>query len=83
VRVYRLFIIRIIFVLLISWILSQLRFADKDKSNKLTKHECRKVFTNSLNVELAEDVLEKLFKVTQMHFYYSLPFYHSESRYKW
>ena len=46
-----------------SWILSQLRFVDKDKSSTMDKAECQHLLVNSLNVQLAEDVFENLFNV--------------------
>lgn len=69
--IYKIFYL---FFIALSWILSHLRFADKDKSNDMTKHECRKLFTDSLNVELPEEILEKLFKVIEIHSYYFLSF---------
>ncbi|CAF3309874.1 unnamed protein product, partial [Rotaria sp. Silwood2] len=47
-----------------NWILSHLRFGDKDKSNTITKLECQQLLADSLNVELPEDVFEKLFQET-------------------
>ncbi|CAF1230912.1 unnamed protein product [Adineta ricciae] len=46
-----------------NWILSQLRFADKDKSSTMDRTECQQLLVNSLNVQLAEDVFENLFNV--------------------
>ncbi|CAF1280178.1 unnamed protein product [Rotaria sordida] len=47
-----------------NWILSHLRFGDKDKSNTITKPECQQLLADSLNIELPEDVFEKLFQET-------------------
>ncbi|CAF3886376.1 unnamed protein product, partial [Rotaria sp. Silwood1] len=47
-----------------NWILSHLRFGDKDKSNTITNLECQQLLADSLNVELPEDVFEKLFQET-------------------
>lgn len=51
------------FFVFISWILSYLRFADKDKSNTMTKAECHQLLINSLNIKLPEEIFEKLFHV--------------------
>ncbi|CAF5156487.1 unnamed protein product, partial [Rotaria sp. Silwood1] len=45
-----------------NWILSYFRLADKDKSNSLSKRECRKLLTNSLNVKVPNDIFERLFQ---------------------
>ncbi len=47
----------------LSWILKYFRIADIDGSNTLTKRECRKLLTNSLNVEVPENIFEQLFQV--------------------
>lgn len=52
----------------ISWILSQLRFADKDQSNTMTKFECQQLLNNSLNIDLSEDIFQKLFQVLNKSF---------------
>jgi len=55
--------INIIIFFLNSWILSYFRSADKDKSGTLTKRECRRLLTDSLNAKVPEDVFEQLFQV--------------------
>jgi len=52
-----------LFLVFISWILSYLRFADKDKSNTMTKAECHQLLINSINIKLPEEIFEKLFHV--------------------
>ncbi|CAF3956430.1 unnamed protein product [Rotaria sp. Silwood1] len=49
-----------------NWILSYFRLADKDKSGTLTKRECRRLLTDSLNAKVPEDVFEKLFQETDI-----------------
>ena len=39
------------------------RLADKDGSNSLTKRECRKLLTDSLNVKVPDGIFEQLFQV--------------------
>jgi len=51
------------FFIFTSWILSYFRLADKDRSGTLTKRECRRLLTDSLNAKVPGDVFEKLFKV--------------------
>lgn len=51
------------FLFSISWILSYFRIADTDGSNSLTKRECRKLLTNTLNVKVPAEIFEKLFQV--------------------
>ena len=46
-----------------SWILGYFRTADKDRSGTLTKRECRRLLTDSLNAKVPENVFEKLFRV--------------------
>jgi Ca2+-binding EF-hand superfamily protein len=46
-----------------SWILSYFRLADKDKSGTLTKRECRRLLTDSLNAKVPEEIFEQLFQV--------------------
>ena len=51
------------FVLFVfSWILNYLRFADKDNSNSMNKRECRKLLTDSLNIELDETIFEQIYQ---------------------
>ncbi|CAF1655022.1 unnamed protein product, partial [Adineta ricciae] len=45
-----------------NWILKYFRAADLDKSNLLTKQECRRLLTNFLHVQLPTKVFEQLFK---------------------
>ncbi|UJR35038.1 hypothetical protein I4U23_027814 [Adineta vaga] len=44
-----------------NWILSHLRFSDKDKSSTMDKTECQQLLTNSLNIQLTDETFEKLF----------------------
>jgi len=39
-----------------------LRFADKDNSNSMNKRECRKLLTDSLNIELDETIFEQIYQ---------------------
>lgn len=39
------------------------RLADKDGSNSLTKRECRKLLTDSLNVKVPDGIFEQMFQV--------------------
>ncbi|CAF3334169.1 unnamed protein product [Rotaria socialis] len=45
-----------------NWILNYFREADKDRSNTLSKRECRRLLTNSLNVKVPYTVFEQLFR---------------------
>ncbi|CAF3993528.1 unnamed protein product [Rotaria sp. Silwood2] len=45
-----------------SWVLNYFRLADKDKSNSLSKRECRKLLTDSLNVKVPNGIFESLFE---------------------
>ncbi|CAM4790482.1 unnamed protein product [Rotaria magnacalcarata] len=45
-----------------KWILNYFREADKDRSNTLSKRECRKLLTDSLNVKVPDAVFEQLFR---------------------
>ncbi|UJR36403.1 hypothetical protein I4U23_029126 [Adineta vaga] len=45
-----------------SWILKYFRAADLDKSNLLSKQECRRLLTNFLHVQLPDKAFEQLFK---------------------
>ena len=60
-----------------SWIMKYFHSADTDGSNSLTKKECRRLLTNSLNVKVPDDIFEELFKVHirrhLSHFDSSLP----------
>jgi hypothetical protein len=47
----------------LSWILNYFRIADTDGSNSLTKRECRRLLTNTLNVKIPENIFEQLFQV--------------------
>lgn len=53
----------IVCLFVFRWILSYFRSADKDRSGTLTKRECRRLLTDSLNAKVPEDVFEKLFRV--------------------
>jgi len=57
-----------------SWILTHFRAADADGSNSLTKRECRRLLTNSLNVKVPDHVFEELFQV-KIYFILNLFFY--------
>ena len=57
----------LIYFLWNSWILSCLRFGDKDQSNTMTKNECETLLKKSLNVELAEENFDQLFQVEFIH----------------
>ncbi|UJR36404.1 hypothetical protein I4U23_029127 [Adineta vaga] len=45
-----------------NWILKYFRTADTDGSNSLTKRECRRLLTNTLNVKVPDNIFEQLFK---------------------
>ncbi|CAF0781702.1 unnamed protein product [Adineta ricciae] len=45
-----------------NWIMKYFHTADTDGSNSLTKKECRRLLTNSLNVKVPDDIFEELFK---------------------
>ena len=47
-----------------SWILNFFHAADKNQSKVLSKGECRDLLTNSLNVELPDDIFEQMFYVS-------------------
>jgi hypothetical protein len=55
------------FYLFFSWILSYLRFADKNDLRTMNKQQCRQLLADSLNVELDEEIFEKLFQVKSNH----------------
>ncbi|CAF4385256.1 unnamed protein product, partial [Adineta steineri] len=38
------------------------RSADTDKSNSLSKRECRRLLSNTLNVEMPDNIFEQLFQ---------------------
>ncbi|CAF4392561.1 unnamed protein product [Rotaria socialis] len=44
-----------------NWILDFFQSADKDKSNKLTKDECRSLLADSLNVKMHDTIFERMF----------------------
>ncbi|CAF3154185.1 unnamed protein product, partial [Rotaria sp. Silwood2] len=44
-----------------NWVLEFFHAADKDKSNKLSKKECRNLLATSLNVEMPDDVFKQMF----------------------
>jgi Ca2+-binding EF-hand superfamily protein len=46
-----------------SWVLNHFYLADKDGSGTLTKEECRRLLTDSLNANVPESVFGKLFQV--------------------
>lgn len=46
-----------------SWILNYFHLADKDRSNSLSKKECRRLLEDSFNVKMPESVFEQLFQV--------------------
>ena len=62
------------FFFFFRWILSYFRLADKDRSGTLTKRECRRLLTDSLNAKVPEAVFEKLFQVKSIDdFWISIP----------
>ncbi|CAF0966226.1 unnamed protein product [Rotaria sordida] len=44
-----------------NWILELFHSADKNHSNTLSKHECRHLFANSLNVKIPDHIFEDMF----------------------
>jgi len=50
-------------IILISWILNHFYLADKDRSNTLTKEECRRLLIDVLNAKISHHDFELLFKV--------------------
>ena len=58
-----------------SWILSCLRFGDKDQSNTMTKEECQQLLQNSLNVQLTEETFDGLFQVQSISWFTSDSFH--------
>ncbi|CAF3286134.1 unnamed protein product [Rotaria sp. Silwood2] len=44
-----------------NWILEYFHAADKNKSNTLSKKECRDLLANSLNIEMPDNIFEQMF----------------------
>ena len=57
--------------LLISWIFNHFYLADKDGSGTLTKQECRRLLTDSLNAKVPNNVFETLFKVKRIDIFHT------------